>query len=676
MLHLTGVPLGVLLAILAPRAPQDAAEGRVLHPDVVHLGDNEKAAWKELVKPTGTTLNVSFDAERNARTCVLSIVSADVSDDWSILVNGKVVASLAREVDRAAHLYEIPERTLQDGLNTLLVRSEAGTDDILVGDVRLLQGSIRELKKLAALDVVVLDAKTREPLPARVTVLDGAGRRIPLWYATSPATAVRTGVTYTKGGVAHIEAAAGALSVIATRGMEWSLARRDLELDVGATERIELLLERQLDTRGFVAADTHVHTLTFSGHGDSSVEERQITLAGEGVEFAVATDHNHHTDYRPTQRALGLSAHYTAVTGNEVTTEVGHFNAFPFEPTGPRAEYRGDDWTKLVAGIRERGAQVVILNHPRWPDVATGPFGRYRLDAATGRLFGQTFCADATELVNSTQLLDDPLLLFRDWFALLNAGVRVFAVGSSDSHTVDEPVGQGRTYVRSTSDDPATIDVDATCTALREGRTSIALGLFTTIRVNDSASSGDLLRRSSGATITAQVRVASAHWFTPRELVLFRNGEAVARRPLETTAGRPFDATTTLTLDWPEHDAWLVAVALGSGSGGPWWPMQQDYSLGATNPVFLDGDGDGAWSSPRQTAETLAGRWSGDASALVALLRTVDDATAIHVIDVARVKDAWSAATAATVAAAVGDRTSVVAFLRAAQSTSSEESKR
>lgn len=675
MLDLIGPSCVVLCSILGQPSTQDGDDGRVLHANLEHLGDSEKTSWKELRLPTATTLQFEFDAERNTRPCVLSIVSADVSDDWSVVLNGKVVASLAREVERAAHLYELPERSLADGKNTVIVRSERGTDDILVGDVRLLDGSIRELKKLAAIDVIVLDADSREPLPARITVLDAKGQRTPLWYATSPATAVRTGVTYTKGGAAHIEAAAGALTVVATRGMEWSLARRDLDLAVGARERVELLLRREVDTRGHVAADTHVHTLTFSGHGDSSVEERQITLAGEGVEFAVATDHNHHTDYVPTQRSLGLSAYYTAITGNEVTTEVGHFNSFPFEPSAQPAEHRGDDWTKLIAGIRERGAQVVILNHPRWPDVATGPFGRYRLDPATGTLTGQAFGADATELVNSTQLLDDPLLLFRDWFALLNGGVRVFAVGSSDSHTVDDPVGQGRTYVRSTTDDPTAIDVDATCEALRNGKTSIALGLFTTIRVNETASSGDLLRRASGETVEARIRVASAHWFTPRELIVFVNGKAVERRALDATPGRAFDATTTVSMPWPEHDAWLVAVAQGGGSGGAWWPMQQDYSLGATNPVFLDADGDGAWSSPRHTAAALASRWNGGAAALIALVRELDDATAIHLVETARTHAAWSPEWIDAIETAAAGRQPVLDFVRRMRATTNTETK-
>ncbi len=38
------------------------------------------------------------------------------------------------------------------------------------------------------------------------------------------------------------------------------------------------------DTSGFIAADTHLHTLTFSGHDNAMVEDRLLTSASEGVE--------------------------------------------------------------------------------------------------------------------------------------------------------------------------------------------------------------------------------------------------------------------------------------------------------------------------------------------------------------------------------------------------------
>ena len=123
------------------------------------------------------------------------------------------------------------------------------------------------------------------------------------------------------------------------------------------------------------------------------------------------------------------------------------------------------------------GAKVVILNHPRWPSITDSPFAATALDPDTGEIHGQELTVDATELANSGCLLDDPLFLFRDWFALLNRGYRIGAVSASDSHTVGEPVGQGRSYVPSATDDPSKIDVDASCDALKHGRNSIAVGM-------------------------------------------------------------------------------------------------------------------------------------------------------------------------------------------------------
>ena len=57
-----------------------------------------------------------------------------------------------------------------------------------------------------------------------------------------------------------------------------------------------------------------------------------LRIASEGIELAVATDHNHHTDYRPSAKALGVEEHFTPVLGNEVTTAIGHFNIFPIHP--------------------------------------------------------------------------------------------------------------------------------------------------------------------------------------------------------------------------------------------------------------------------------------------------------------------------------------------------------
>ena len=101
------------------------------------------------------------------------------------------------------------------------------------------------------------------------------------------------------------------------------------------------------------------------------------------------------------------------------------------------------------------GAKAVILNHPRWPAHDTGPHGVMELDHYSGDWIGSWKTTyDAVELINSQTEEPEPMLLFRDWFALLNRGENVYGVGSSDSHTVGGVVGQGRTYVMSSTDDP------------------------------------------------------------------------------------------------------------------------------------------------------------------------------------------------------------------------------
>ena len=83
-----------------------------------------------------------------------------------------------------------------------------------------------------------------------------------------------------------------------------------------------------------------------------AIEERIVTLAGEGVELAISTDHNHHTDYSPTVTELHVGERITTVTGNEVSTPIGHMNAFPLDPEDP------EDGLKLYM---EAGLLVAFL---------------------------------------------------------------------------------------------------------------------------------------------------------------------------------------------------------------------------------------------------------------------------------------------------------------------------
>jgi hypothetical protein len=234
----------------------------------------------------------------------------------------------------------------------------------------------------------------------------------------------------------------------ASRGFEWSVATQQVYVSAGQARTVPLQLRREVETPGLVSCDTHVHTFTHSGHGDASIEERMLTLAGEGIELPIATDHNVHIDYSTRAQRLGMDRWFTPVTGNEVTTPAGHFNIFPVAAGARLPDFHLTDWPILMKELRATPAvRVIVLNHPRNIHNGFQPFAATNYNSVTGEnRRGAEFAFDAIELMNSSAQQTDYMLVYRDWFALLNHGYRVTGVGSSDGHDVSRYiVGQGRT---------------------------------------------------------------------------------------------------------------------------------------------------------------------------------------------------------------------------------------
>src|SRR5207245_627279 len=59
-------------------------------------------------------------------------------------------------------------------------------------------------------------------------------------------------------------------------------------------------------------------------------------------------------------------------------------------------------------------------------------------------------------------------------------------------------------------------------------------------------------------------------------------------------------------------------------------------SIGLTNPIDLDGDGDGAWTSPRAHAEATIARVGTAPGSLLEALRDSDEAIATQAADLCR----------------------------------------
>lgn len=643
----------VLLTSIGFAQGADNPEMRTISERIWHLGNDPTPEWTEApAEPEGAIVEVSFEGRAFEGEGILFLQQRDVNNTWVLQINGKPLGNLKKGGDPLTEFhFAIPEGVIVDGENKLSLVGLNPADDILFGNVRYMEKSIRQHFNLRPFSVRVahkVDGALQD-MPARITIVNRAGEPAEMFYAQAEHVALRPGVLYTGTGHAKAELPVGDYLVYASRGMEWSRAQAVMVLGEGSTAEsmptLQMELVHEVDTPGFVAADTHIHTLTHSGHGDSNMEERQITLAGEGVELAIATDHNHNTDYRPVQEQLGLGAYYTPIVGNEVTTPIGHFNAFPLKPKDAIPPHESHDLAELLAGMRAKGARTVILNHPRWPEGDKAPFATIGLDSRTGFWEGPWASGyDAMELVNSDTREEDPLQLFRDWFGLMNRGESVVAVGSSDSHAVGVVVGQGRTYVQSSVSDVSKLDEIECSDNIAKGHSSVAMGIFMDMQRNGVSIMGQHLGANLAEPLPdgLAVRVAAPSWVTPERLMIFVNGQRAVSMPLGAPGverSGPFDSLIQLLpgMKLPEHDYWMVAVVLGAKVTEPFWPLKNDYTLGCTNPIYVDVDGDGKFSSALAIAEqNLAQGGTGEA-AVRDLFTRVDAAVAAQVMRLVRI---------------------------------------
>lgn len=642
-------------AALVAAVNEGAAAELVITDQRIHLGAPGFPEWEHFAgkTPHGRQLDLRFQAAANTGEATLFVRQDDVKYGWLVKLNGRTLGQLANMEVKLVSPFRAPAGVLQDGENLLSIIPPKNTDDIVVGEIALDSRPYETALNQATVAIEVRQETPRGELavPCRITIADEEGALAPVY--TDPAEtlptgkgvlqtkpgqrlAVRTGVVYTPDGKARIGLRPGRYTIYASRGFEYSVATHHVTLAVGDEIDLAMALRREVATEGWVAADCHIHNLTYSGHGDATIDEGMVTIAGEGIEFAVATDHNHHTDYTETVRKLKLSDRFTSVVGNEVTTKTGHFNAFPILPGSSLPDSKLGDWTELMKSIRGRtGAKVIVLNHPRNVHSGFTPVASEHFRQVTGQnLRGGEFSFDAMEIVTSAALQSDLMDPIRDWFGMLNYGYRITGVGSSDTHYVSRMIlGQGRSYVKADDGDPAHLDVEQIVRSYREGRVAVSMGLLVDIEVNGSFGMGDLVPLGDG-DLDAVVTVDAPGWVrssreAPVSSRIYINGDQGAgaeqffdedNRKIVTRMNKGGEGL-------PKRDFWVVAVAVGPGVTAPFWAIPRPYQpsskkwtprvIGVTNPVYVDADGDGIYTSPRGYAKRLVEKHGHDAPAVI-----------------------------------------------------------
>lgn len=482
-------------------------------------------------------------------------------------------------------------------------------------------------------------------MPGRLTFVRKAGEILDLFPgvdARPDNLAVRRNVVYCLSGEDAITVPVGEYTAYATRGIEYSQAMQVVRIEAGQELEWHPVLKHDVSTGGWISGDFHLHTLTHSGHGDSNMKERVISLIGEGVEFAVATDHNHNTDYEPTMKELGAEDEMKAVVGNEVSTPIGHINAFPLDATSEVIDAGLTDAAKLFKLIREQtnphGVKPVIqLNHPRWSGIDY--FTIMGLDPITGLSDHPNWSAnfDTIELLNENEgwgyhdadtagelyVGSGMHSVLQDWYNLLNLGQRYFAVGNSDSHTVHHAfAGYPRNFVRSSTDNPSRIDPAEIARALKAGRSFTSLGPFMDFRVNGQES-GEIVRVTEH-NIAVTVKLQAPSWIFLDRVKVILNGDLYKTIDVE-----PF-VLEDGSIRWPtaravvqvHRDSWVHVIVEGDHSLDPIVAGKRPVlPLAISNPIWIQTDNDGAqtstwtWAiSESATRKTLDGLRPNDAA--------------------------------------------------------------
>ena len=627
-----------------------ASEPVVITSKMIHLRSSGDREWTSFPKSAERKeLSVSFEAEENQSAASLLLRQYDVKLNWNVELNGTVLGKLSRDGSDLQYSFSVPPKTLKTGKNQLRIyqSGKLTPDDIRVGEIVLYPTTIQRALSEAELTIEVVDGQSGKHIPSKITIVNAAGTLVATTAQSNDRRAVRSGVIYVGDGKTKFSLPAGIYTVYAGRGFEYGIDERIINLKAGDHEKLRLKINREVDTTGYVSCDTHVHTLTHSGHGDSSMEERMLTLAGEQIEFPIATDHNKHINYESLSQKLKVRPYFTPVIGNEVTTRIGHFNVFPVPEEGPVPDFKLKSWKEIFKSIfATPRVNAVILNHARDLHSNYRPFGPKNHISQTGEnLDGWRLRANAMEIINSGATQTDVMQLYHDWFGMLNRGHLLTPVGSSDSHDVCRYiVGQARTYIQAQDEDPGNIDVNQTIQNFVDGKVLLSYGLFTRIKVNSQYGPGELVPQSKNLDVN--LTVSGPSWVSADRISLYANGQLIRTEKIKSKKQGGIKWTGNWSLKKPLHDCHLVAIAMGPGVVAPYWPLAKPYQpdspefqshvTGSTGAVWVDVDGDGKKTPAYVYAETLMKQHADDHSALIKSLANYDQAVVFQVASLLR----------------------------------------
>jgi hypothetical protein len=172
-----------------------------------------------------------------------------------------------------------------------------------------------------------------------------------------------------------------------------------------------------------------------------------------------------------------------------------------------------------------------------------------------------------------------------------------------------ENAGFGRSFVKSSTDDPAAIDEDELTVNVKAMNLSGTSGPFIRFSVEDDNLMDKQMGEtavSTGKKVVIKIRVEAAPWIPVEEVRIYRNCDLIETRAIKSSKvlGKVLRFNQALPIEGIDADSFITVEASVriDGDGDPITPGLLEtvqtiepgvVPLGFTNPVFVDRDGDG-----------------------------------------------------------------------------------
>jgi hypothetical protein len=481
----------------------------------------------------------------------------------------------------------------------------------IVGTAEVGSGTSATIDLPATGSIHVVATENGSAVPVRVQVVPSGGQMVPTVPASYGEDAIADGrlhVDYAVTGDVTLPAPPGQWDVIVSRGYEYELVRKTVTVVANQTVQVAAPLDHAVDTTNIQCGDFHVHTWRSNDSGDVALTKVAQAVA-DGLELPVRSDHEWVGDFAAEIAQLGVQAFAFPIGSIELTSfEVwGHMGVFPLVPDPTAVNNGAPKWqtfptadapttpfetlspVKVFDTVRARPeAPIVIINHPHG-GVNYFPYVGY--DPATGTATGT---ADwdtkftLVEVFNNSSWKDNRNGTVADWLGMLNAGRKVFAVGSSDSHgIVGSPVGYPRTCVTVGTDDPRQLTANLVRDQLAAGHATVSGGIYVIAKLGN-AGPGDTTT-GAGSQQQVDVKIQAPTWIDVTGIDVIVDGTTVDTIPVMPGDADPQNPAIRWQGQIPvtvrAAGGYVIIAAFGSAPLEPVHPGHTPF--GVTNPIFV-----------------------------------------------------------------------------------------